>query len=48
MNPADKYREELEEAIYWMHYEKDSNAWEFIVLCEEQDRVGCFILKEIT
>lgn len=46
MNSADKYREELAAAIYWYHYQNENNTWKYIVLCEEQDRVGCFIPKE--
>lgn len=42
MSPADKYREELAEAIYWMYYEQESDSWQYKIACAELDRVGCF------
>ncbi len=39
MNPADEYREELAENIYFCRRFGLEGGWEFIILCEEQDRV---------
>ena len=47
MNPADRYRVELSEFLYWKHYMNECDTWEFIVVYEEQNRIGCFIPKEI-
>lgn len=47
MSPADKYREDLAGAIYIMYYMNECDTWQYIVACEEQDRVGWFIPKEI-
>ena len=46
MSPAEKYREELVESIYMMHYLGEDNDWEYEIECEELDRVGPFIPKE--
>ena len=40
MSPADKYREELAESIWFMHYLGEKDGWQYEIECEEQDRVG--------
>ncbi|KKL53428.1 hypothetical protein LCGC14_2275520 [marine sediment metagenome] len=39
MNPADKYIEELIDAIHTCYIIGANNDWEYAVLCEELDRV---------
>ena len=39
MSPADKYRDELINAIYFSHLFEEDDTVEHAVLCEELDRV---------
>ncbi len=40
MSPADKYREAIDETVYFMRCKENEDNWIYLILCEEQDRVG--------